>query len=290
MVHINCKKRLLSAHGSMDLSADFSVSPGEFVSFFGPSGSGKTSILRMIAGLMNPDEGFIEIDGETWFDSLKKFNLVPQKRRVGFVFQDYALFPHMTVRENIRFACEAKNDFSFVDELLRVIHLKELENELPLKLSGGQKQRVALARALARKPKILLLDEPFSALDMEMRIQLQREVLDIYERFKTTTVFVSHDVSEVFKMSKRIFILEDGKIVRSGLPQEIFIENNLSGKFKFIGKIVDIVKDGFLNILVVQVDNNLIRVVATDDEARGLNIGNNVIVASKAFNPIIMKY
>lgn len=290
MISINIRKKLSFFDGPMDMSVDVNIVSGEFVSFFGPSGSGKTSILRMVAGLMSPDHGRIEVEGKTWFDSDKKFSLHPQARRIGFVFQDFALFPNMTVRENVIFALEDHKDTGYAGELLDVVRLKELENQLPSKLSAGQKQRVALARALARKPMILLMDEPFCALDGLMRLKLQDELLEIYKRFGITTIFVSHDMSEVFKMSHRVFIIDKGRILRSGKPSDIFIENHLSGKFKFTGKIIDIKKDGFLNILVVEVGNNLVRVVATQDEMTGLEAGQSVVVASKAFNPIVMRY
>jgi molybdate transport system ATP-binding protein len=244
----------------------------------------------MVAGLMMPDHGRIEVGGETWFDGDKKFSLHPQARRIGFVFQDFALFPNMTVRENVIFALEDRKDTGYAGELLDIVRLKELKDQLPSKLSAGQKQRVALARALARKPMILLMDEPFCALDGAMRLKLQDELLEIYKRFGITTIFVSHDMSEVYKMSHRVFIIDKGRILRSGKPEDIFIEDHLSGKFKFIGKIVDIKKDGFLNILVVEVGNNLVRVVATEDEMAGLEAGQSVVVASKAFNPIVMRY
>ena len=291
MIRARIKKQLLSAKGKMRLDAEFEIKDNEFVSFFGESGAGKTTILRIISGLLSPEEGHIEVDNQVWFDSRRNVNLAPQKREVGFVFQDYSLFPHMTVRKNIEFALGIKGQGDFVDKLLDMVQMRGLQYQNPAGLSGGQRQRVALARALARKPKILLLDEPFSSLDSRMRLELQDEVVRIYKQLGITTIFVSHDVSEVFKLSRRIFVLAEGKILRSGPPEKIFIENNLSGKFKFVGTIVDIKKDCFLNILSVQVGNDIVRVTATDEEIMDLGgVGNKVIIASKAFNPIVMKY
>jgi len=290
MIRAKIKKRLLSVNGEMNLDVEFEIQDNEFVSFFGDSGAGKTTILRIISGLLSPEEGYIEVDNRVWFDSRKNINLAPQDRQVGFVFQDYSLFPHMTVRENIEFALGAKGKVDFVDKLLDMVQMRGLEYQKPAGLSGGQKQRVALARALAREPKILLLDEPFSSLDSGMRLELQDEVVLIYRQFAITTIFVSHDVSEVFKLSRRIFVLKEGKIVQSGAPEKIFIENNLSGKFKFVGTIIDIKKDCFLSILSIQVGNGIVRVLATDEEMADLGMGDKVIIASKAFNPIVMKY
>lgn len=290
MVLINVKKELLSAGGPMSLKVDIRVQTGELISLFGPSGSGKTSILRMIAGLMRPEQGRIEVNGQLWFDHSEKVDLPPRKREIGFVFQDYSLFPHMTVRQNIGFALKDKREARLVDELLDTVHLAELQHQKPVRLSGGQQQRVALARAVARRPKLLLLDEPFSALDIPMRLKLQDEILGIYKRFGITTIFVGHDLSEVFKISRRIFVIERGRVLRQGPPEEIFAEENLSGKFKFAGSIVEIRKERFLSILTVQIGNNFIRVVATEEEMQGLSVGDKIIVASKAFNPIIMKY
>jgi len=290
LIKARIKKNLLSASGRMSLEAEFEIADKDFVSFFGASGTGKTTILRIISGLVTPDEGRIEVDGRVWFDSESGINLVPQERRVGFVFQDYSLFPHMNARRNVEFALDRRRDDDFVDKLLDMVQMRGLQYQKPMELSGGQRQRVALARALARRPKLLLLDEPFSSLDPEMRLALQDEVSAIYRQFGITTIFVSHDVSEVFKLSRRVFVLKEGKIVNSGAPDKIFVENNLSGKFKFSGTIIDIKNDSFMNILSVQVGNSIVRVLATDTEMEGLGLGSKVIIASKAFNPVVMKY
>ncbi|MDZ4378071.1 MAG: ABC transporter ATP-binding protein, partial [Xanthomonadaceae bacterium] len=153
---------------------DLAVAAGETVAIVGASGAGKSTLLRMLAGLSQPNSGRIVVDGEPWFDSAKKINLPPQQRAIGFVFQDYALFSNLTVRQNVAYAAD-KGQASWVVRLLAMTGLTELQDSLPARLSGGQKQRVALARALARKPKLLLLDEPLSALDGALRAQLQDE-------------------------------------------------------------------------------------------------------------------
>ena len=207
MIRIRLKKKLFTADGPLALDVDFECAQGSFVSLFGKSGSGKTTILRMIAGLTEPSEGFIQVEDEIWLDTSKKIHLPPHKRKLGFVFQDYSLFPHMTVRENLEFALGSPQDREMIEELLDIMHLKELEGRKPENLSGGQRQRVALARAVLRRPKIFLLDEPLAALDTSIRLKLQDEILKIYERFGATTLLVSHDLSEVFKLSRQVFVL-----------------------------------------------------------------------------------
>ena len=289
MIKIQVQKVLVTSHGPLRLEVDFEILAQELITLFGPSGAGKTTILRMIAGLTTPDAGFIRVDDEVWFDSERGINKPVQEREISAVFQDYNLFPNMTVRENLRYALKDKKDERLVGELLEMVHLTGLGDRKPAALSGGQKQRVALVRALLRKPKVFLLDEPLSALDLELRLKLQDDILAMYNRFQVPTVFVTHDLSEIFKLAHRIFILEEGKIVRSGKPGAVFGEDTLSGKFKFVGHILALEKENFIYIVTVQIGNNFTKVVATGDEARGWRVGDRVLVAAKAFNPIIMK-
>jgi len=195
MIELSVKKRLLSAEGSLELRFETIIEEGEFVALFGESGAGKTTILRMIAGLETPDSGHIIVNGTPWFDSQKRINLPPAKRPIGFVFQDYALFPNMSVKENLRFALQKGDNPAIIDELLDTIALRELADRLPSQLSGGQQQRVAMARALVRRPRLLLLDEPLSALDHAMRHKLQDELAKLHQHFNLTTILVSHDPS-----------------------------------------------------------------------------------------------
>ena len=288
MIKIRVKKVMQTPEGECRLDVDLSFNSGEFVTIFGESGAGKTTLLRLIAGLTEPEEGYIEIDGKVWFDSQKKISLPIQQRNIGFVFQEYSLFPNMTIRENLRYALLDKNNGPLIDEWLEILNLKGLEGQKPDHLSGGQKQRVALARALISDPKILLLDEPLCALDINLRLQLQDEIVRIYQKTKTTTILVSHDLLEVFKLSGKIFVIDKGRVIRTGSPQEIFVNNNLSGKFKFVGEILEINKDGVVNILTVRIGNNITEVVATDEEIVRLKIGSKILVATKAFNPLIL--
>ncbi|WP_297887129.1 ABC transporter ATP-binding protein [Sulfurihydrogenibium sp.] len=284
MIVVDVKKELIGYKGKFTLDVSFKVEKGEFLTIFGKSGSGKTTVLRIIAGLENPDEGYIEFDGKVYFDSKKGVNLPPQKRNVGFVFQNYALFPNMTVYENVAFALD-KEERDKVDEILKVVELYNLKDRYPSSLSGGQQQRVALARAIVKNPDILLLDEPLSALDYSIRLKLQDQLKKLHKMFNLTTLLVSHDKPEVFKLSDRVIYLEDGKIKKEGTPREVFIEKSISGKFSFYGTVLDIRKSDILNIVTVDINGNLVEVATTED----FNIGDEVLVGAKAFNPIIKK-
>jgi molybdate transport system ATP-binding protein len=221
MIEASVKKKLVSSHGDMTLDLHFTISTGELVTFYGPSGAGKTSMLRMLCGLSSPDEGHIAVDGEIWFDTKTRINLKPQLRNVGIVFQDYALFPNMTVKGNLQYSLAKGQHHGIVDELLELMELTSLYNKKPTFLSGGQRQRVALARALVRKPDVLLLDEPMSALDTTLRIKIQDYILKVHDQYNLTTILVSHDILEVVRLSKHVFIFEDGRIINQGLPRDV---------------------------------------------------------------------
>ena len=288
MIFINITKHLESAEGPINAQFELEVAVGEFLTLFGPSGAGKTTLLRMIAGLETPDSGSIEVDGETWFDSSKKINLPPQKRNIGFVFQDYALFPTMSVRENLLFAAQSAEQRHNVDELIELVELTALADRLPQTLSGGQKQRVALARALVRHPKILLLDEPLSALDPAMRQKLQDELAIVHKRLGVTTMLVSHDIAETVKLSDRLAAIEAGRITRICPPMEFFTPRALSGKLQLIGEVLSIQYDHPVYLITLLTGSSIIKAVVSQKEANLLKVGAKAIISSKAFNPIVM--
>ena len=213
MIQASIKKHLHGASGEFELDVDLQIAEGELIALFGPSGVGKTTLLRCLAGLDQPEQGSLIVNGESWLNSAARINLPPQQRRVGYVFQDYALFPNMTVRANLEFALRPGSAKKRVDELLALMDIGELQHRKPDTLSGGQKQRVALARALASAPRLLLLDEPFSALDAQMRSHLQDEVLKLQRDFGITTIIVSHDVGEVYKLASRVLLMDAGQLV-----------------------------------------------------------------------------
>lgn len=288
MIFINITKHLNTADGSINAHFELTINDGEFLTLFGPSGAGKTTLLRMIAGLEQPDSGKIEVDGEVWFDSAKKINLPSQKRSIGFVFQDYALFPTMSVRQNLLFAAQTPEQRHNVDELIELVELTALADRLPSTLSGGQKQRVALARALVRHPKILLLDEPLSALDPGMRQKLQDELSLVHERLGVTTLLVSHDIAETVKLSDRLAAIEAGVITRVCPPMEFFTPQTLSGKLQLIGEVLSIQYDHPVYLVTLLTGSSMIKAVVSQEEASFLSVGAKATISSKAFNPIVM--
>ena len=287
MIELALSKQLQSGEGSFLLDVALQVEEGEFLALFGRSGAGKTTLLRCLAGLATPDAGHIRVSGEHWLDSQRNINLPPQRRRVGFVFQDYALFPNMSVRGNLEFAQPPRAGKRRVNELVEMMELGELQQRKPATLSGGQQQRVALARALASEPRLLLLDEPLSALDQQTRARLQDEILRLQRHFGLTTLLVSHDVGEVYKLSNRVAVIENGRVLRCGSPEEVFGAGQGGGKFRFAGEVLAIEPADVVYTISVLVGNQIMRVIATTDEAAELRVGSRVILLSKAFNPML---
>jgi sulfate transport system ATP-binding protein len=210
------------------------IPAGSLTALLGPSGGGKSTLLRIIAGLETPDEGRVEMDGEDVTD-------VPvRKRGVGFCFQHYAPFRHLTVRRNVAFGLEVRRRpkpeiREKVDELLDLVKLSHLADRYPSQLSGGQRQRMALARALAIEPKVLLLDEPFGALDAQVRQQLRRWLRDLHEKIAVTTVLVTHDQEEAMEVADGLVIINEGRLEQVGSPAEIYDRPNNEFVLKFLG-------------------------------------------------------
>ena len=206
------------------LDADLSCGRGEVLALVGPSGSGKSTLLRCIAGLHTPMEGRIACDGEAWFDAGSRVNLSTARRRIGMVFQHYALFPHLSALENVREGMDDPGGPGSRErgrELLRKVHLDGLEMRKPHQLSGGQQQRVAVARALARDPQALLLDEPFSAVDRSTREKLYGELAELRRELKMPVVLVTHDLEEAAMLADRVSILSRGKTLQTAPPLEV---------------------------------------------------------------------
>ena len=287
MISLEIQKRLGQGKNKMLLDVAFRLEKGQFATLYGPSGAGKTSVLRLIAGLMEADSGFIKTEEKCWYDRDKGIFERPQRRNIGFVFQDYALFPNMTVYENMVFAAGGKNDN--ISKLIDMVGLKGLEVRKPDSLSGGERQRTALARALVGRPELLLLDEPLAALDQKTRSQLQDYLGELHKELGLTTILVSHDIGEISKLSDLVIELDQGRISRKGSPEELFISKRLSGKFKFIGEVLKIERQEIIYVVTVLVEKQLVKVIAQEDEVTELGVGDKVIIASKAFNPIMYK-
>jgi molybdate transport system ATP-binding protein len=214
----------LRQDGPIPLAVQMQAAPGEVLALVGPSGSGKTTVLRAVAGLYRPHEGRVRVDEELWFDSASATWLPPHRRRAGLVFQSYALFPHLTAIENIVAALHhlpRARRRERAAELLALVHLPGLEDRHPAKLSGGQQQRVAVARALAREPRVLLLDEPFSAVDRETRERLYRELAAMRRRLSMPVVLVTHDLGEALMLADSLSLLRHGRTLQHGTPTDV---------------------------------------------------------------------
>ena len=281
MIKINIQKLLHGSNGQMNLDINLDIKQGEFLALAGLSGSGKTTLLRILAGLEEAN-GSIKVDDSIWLD--EKFCLSPQKREIGFVFQDYALFPNYSVLDNLLYV---NKDKKLANDLLEITELSELKNRLPQTLSGGQKQRVSLCRALMNRPKLLLMDEPLSALDPTMRTKLQNEILTLHKEFNTTTIMVSHDPSEIYRLSNRVVVLNNGQIIKDTTPKEALLKTNGSAKFSFEGELLDIVKVDVIYVAIIAIGQQLVEIVISNLEARNLIIGEKINISTKAFAPIL---
>ncbi|CAG0975668.1 MAG: molybdenum ABC transporter ATP-binding protein [Rhizobiaceae bacterium] len=215
------------ATAPIPLDVAFRVEPGELLALVGHSGSGKSTVLRTIAGLWTPSQAKVSVNGETWLDTDRRIDLAPHRRRVGIVFQSYALFPHMTALANVIAAMghlAASEREAEARRLLALVNLAGLENRRPAALSGGQQQRVAVARALARQPAALLLDEPFSAVDRATRERLYEEIRQLRAHLAMPTVLVTHDMEEARLLADRMVVIEHGRVVRSGAAADVLFD------------------------------------------------------------------
>lgn len=220
LLKVNIHKKL----NEFDLDVEFELK-NKRLGILGPSGCGKSMTLKSIAGIVNPDKGVVSLtmDDETiYFDSNKKINLKPQKRNVGYLFQNYALFPNMTVEENVAIGLSKNNNKTDVSEMIKRFHLEGLEKRYPRQLSGGQQQRVALARILAYSPDVILLDEPFSAMDTFLKEQLRIELANVLNDFDGFSVLVTHNRDEAFQFCDELLVLDKGKIIAKGNTHELF--------------------------------------------------------------------
>lgn len=283
MIDINIRKSLQGSVGQMGLDVNISIKEHEFVALSGQSGSGKTTLLRILAGLENAT-GDIHVSGKTWLD--QKRAMPPQERGIGFVFQDYALFPNMSIQENLLYVSKDK---ALAEHLLKMTDLHELRERLPSTLSGGQQQRVSLCRALMNRPKLLLMDEPLSALDPAMRAKLQQDILMLHKEFGTTTVMVSHDPSEIYRLAQRVILLRYGKVIQEGSPRDVLLRTKGSQKFSLRGELLDIIKADVIHIAVVAIGQQIVEVVLDDAEARFFKVGDSVQVSTKAFAPSLSR-
>jgi len=287
LISLKLQKDLNFPTGKKRLAVELQINRGQLLCLYGKSGVGKTSILRMLAGLLLPNDGRIKVDGKLWFDQQKKINLTPQEREVGMVFQDYALFPNMTVEENLKFALHKDQKEGAALELIDIMELGDLRKRKPNTLSGGQQQRVALARALVQRPTLLLLDEPLSALDTAMRKYLQAYILKMHQSFGLTTILVSHDEAEVRRMADVVVLLEDERVMKIGTPDEVFGETSPTasggrGPKNFLTGIVEgiEVKDS-VSFIIVSTSEGTIKLPSKKNEVDDSWIGKEIRIDVK---------
>ncbi len=281
MITVDVAKELKNQSSTMTLDVTMQIEEGSFIAVAGESGSGKTTLLRILAGLERAG-GSIKIGSEVW--QSERFFLPPQKRAIGFVFQNYALFENMTVEQNLLYVSK---DRELAQHLLELTSLTDLAKRYPNSLSGGQKQRVALCRAFMRRPKLLLLDEPLSALDPQIRLKLQQDIMHLHKEFGTTSIMVSHDPSEIYRLASHVYMLKNGHIIQEGTPKEVLLKMQGSQKFSFEGEILDIFKADVIYIAVVAIGQQIVEVVLGSLEAQRLQVGQKVAVSTKAFAPLI---
>lgn len=281
MIELDFCKSLNGANGEFVLEVRENIALGSRVAFFGKSGVGKSTILKVLAGLEEIESGRIVVGGEVW--SERGFSLPPQRRGVGFVFQDYSLFPNLSVFENIAYGKGASKER--VERLIEIMELGALCEFKPSKLSGGQSQRVAIARALASSPKILLLDEPFSALDSGIKNKLLNEVLGLQKELGFTLILVSHDIGEVYRLSEEVLLLDEGKVISRSSPKGAFGKSNI----QLIAQVLEIKKNDLVCEVCVLVGGEVLSFVAHSDELEGIEVGESVEVVLKSFSPMIRK-
>ncbi len=286
MLKVRVTKKLNFADRTGDLDICLDLEENSFNVLTGPSGSGKTSFMRCIAGLATPDSGSIVCSDEIWFDSSVKINIPPYKRKTGFVFQDYALFRKKTVLSNMRYACR---DDSFIKDLLRLSGLDSLSHCYPSILSGGQKQRLALIRSLSTRPRILLLDEPLSATDHTNRSRLQEAIKTLCRKNRTTTIMVSHDLEEIYRMADRVITIDSGRIISDSEPSKFAANPESSHKLYLPGVILGINHDDVSSTITASCSNQPLKLVTTRSDASEFKKGEKVHITAKAFHLGIMK-
>ena len=213
-LRVKLEKKL--SNFTLDISLTFKH--GELSVIIGPSGAGKTTIIRLIAGLERPDKGIIKYNGHSWVDMEKKIFIPTQKRNLGYVFQEFTLFPHLNVLKNVNFATKDKDD---TERLMRLFNIWHLKDSMPHAISGGERQRCAICQNLARKPKIILLDEPFSALDTEIRRKLRQELKTLKEKYSLTIIHVTHDLNEAVFLEDKIYSIVKGKVSEDWLDVQL---------------------------------------------------------------------
>jgi molybdate transport system ATP-binding protein len=290
MIRVDVRKMLSLATGEAHLEAAFALVPGSFTTLHGPSGAGKTTLLKILAGLVRPDAGTVTVGEEIWLDTRRQVWVPPQRRAVGLVFQDYALFPNLTVRENVAFGLDDKKHAGRVADLLERTGLTGLAHRRPATLSGGQQQRVALARTLVRQPKLLLLDEPFAALDLSTKTTLRNELLAFHRQLGLTTILVSHDPVEIYQLPDYVLELDHGRLVRQGAPQAMSGAGGSPDGIECYGRVLSVTATGGERLVRVQTDaQGVVAGTLPAAEAGNLAVGDRVRLSARLLELRIAK-
>lgn len=270
---VNLFYHFSTLHGTQHIETNLDLQTGDFISVSGISGSGKTTFLKLLCGLIHPEYGNIHLGEKVWLDTERGIMVSPQERKIGMVFQDYALFPNMNVRDNMLFAATKNGDAFYFHTLLEALGLGNLLTRFPHQLSGGQQQRVAIARALISKPALLLMDEPFSALDEALRKNIQAFIYDLHQKYDFTTLIVNHQVSELRPYANKFLTFENEKLITYS-PED---ENKVTVCGVVISKEMT---ESALSHLQVMVEGKAYKIPIPTHEAKKFQIGEMIYVGS----------
>lgn len=273
MMEISVSKRLKDSEGLLQLNVTAAIKSGSVTALYGASGSGKTTLLRLITGLERPDEGYLRFEGAVWCDTSKNKMLSPKHRDIGYVSQSYDLFPNLTILENLKFA-GSDIDKALISQLMKATGIEAWQRQKPKNLSGGQRQRAALARALAQRPKILLLDEPFSALDMETSLSLQDYLLEIHKEWQLTIIVVSHRIADIYRLSDTVLTMESGSVSGQGTPLQVFAKKRSADNSILEGQILEIDEKK----LTLLIESQVVQLPLKDFKHENLRIGDKIPV------------
>ncbi len=287
MLHFDLQKTLGSGNSARTLALAAELNPGEVLALSGPSGIGKTTLLRCLAGLDRPDHGHIRFADQVWFDAASRQQLATARRRIGFVFQDYALFPHLTVRQQLRYA-QRHADANAIDRWLDLLELTALAERRPGQLSGGQRQRLALARAFVGEPQLLLLDEPLSALDADLRQDIQQRLATALAAQPTTTILVSHDAGEIIRLAQRMIQLSPDSAPRIGTPTELLLGNLTPGRCTVHATVLALLTGDVMTTAVLGIGHDRITTLVSQTEAAQLAVGQPVRVELNGTSAIVV--
>jgi len=278
MIDINIHKPLEGIKKNMSLDINLHINKNDFIALSGVSGSGKTTLLRVLAGLEDA-KGTIKVNNTIWLDKTKI--VPPQKRDIGFVFQDYALFENMSVEQNLLYV---NNDTKLAQKLLEITHLDKIKNSMPNNLSGGQKQRVSLCRAFMNQPKLLLMDEPLSALDLNMKLKLQNEIATLHKEFDTTTIMVTHNPYQISNLANRNIVLEYGKIIKNDRVKKTE-DYEKNSEFCFDAQVLSIKQNNDNYTAIVNIAQQIIAIDITKEKINSIKIGETIKVYTNSFSP-----